>query len=683
MAGPSPTNLEALARAEADYRRANTLLTAGRYDEAIAAYDAALAVRPDHVDSLLNRGTASFELGRFDEALADTDRALALAPADPEIFFNRGNALQSLKRHDEALASYERAIALQPGFADALSNSANVLLALKRYRPALTACERALQLQPDHLDALINRGSALWELKRYNESLACFDRALAMAPDHGEALYNRGNVLHQLKRHGEALMAYEAALEANPAQAYALGAAADCVLKLCDWKRRPRYRDLLVDDVRNGRSIISPFALLGYEGDPGLQLKCAQTFVADKVPVIPEPLWTGPALVRDKIRVAYLSADFRDHPCGYLCEALFPYHDRSRFELIGVSFGPDDGSQTRANLIPLFDQFHDVPTLGDEEGGRLLLDLKVDIAVDMMGYTQDARTGITALRAAPVQVSWLGFPATMGAPFIDYIMGDPLVTPLDQEHYFTEKIAQLPHSILVRDRSLVIPDKGLTRASQGLPEEGVVFCGFNGAWKIDPLVFDMWMRILQGTPGSVLWLQDSGPQVNTTLRAEADARGVSPDRIVYAPWVKLREDHLARYALADLFLDTLPYNAHATAIDSLLAGLPVLTCLGKSFSGRKAAGIVKAIGFDDLVAGSLEDYEAMARNLALDSGALAELKSRLAANRLTYPLLDAGAYARHLESAYETMISVSQRGEAARSFQVQPIGPYAVSVRAE
>ena len=689
--------------ADALFNRGNTLKEMKRYEEALASYDRALTVRADYVKALSNRGVTLHELRRFEEALASYDRALTVRPDYAEALLNRGITLQQLKRFEEALASYDHALAVRSDYAEALLKRGNTLHELKRYREALVSYDRALTVRldaeahynrgntlrelrrfeealasydraltvrPDYAEALSNRGITLQELKRYEEALASYDHALAVRPDLAAALSNRGYTLQELKRFEEALASYESALVVKPDQNDAFSSIADCVNRLCDWRRTTDVADEVIAHVSEKKSIISPFTLLGYSGDPSLQLQCARSFAAFSVPSVSPALWAGRIWHHDKVWIAYLSADFHEHATAYLAAELFERHDRSRFEIIGVSFGVDDQSEMRKRLVTAFDQFHDVRRRSDEEVAKLLHDLQVDIAVDLKGYTQDTRCGIFAYRPAPIQASYLGFPGTMGAEFIDYVIADKTVAPFEHQAFYTEKIVHLPDCYQVNDSKRRIAERSPTRREAGLPERGFVFCCFNNNWKITPEVFSVWMRLLHAVEGSVLWLLGDNASAERNLRREAQVRGIDPARLVFASRLSLA-DHLARHRLADLFLDTLPYGAHTTASDALWAGLPVVTRLGGSFAGRVAASLLKAIGLPELVTHSIEDYEALALRLAKDPSLLERYRRQLAKNRLTHPLFDTERFRRHIEAAYLQMWEIWQRGEHPRSFAVE------------
>jgi protein O-GlcNAc transferase len=656
--------------AEALFNRGNTLHDLKRFEEALASYDLALKAQPNYAKAAHNRGITMRELRRFEEALASYDRALTLRPDYAEALSNKGLTLHELKRFEEALVSYDRAVALRPDLAELQNNRGVTLNELRRFEEALASYDRALALRPEFPEAFLNRGNTLKSLTRFDEALANYDRALALRPDYADALYNRGVTLYELGRFGEALAAYDRALAVKPDHIHAFGGVADCVNKLCDWRRTKDVADRLIAHISTKQSIIPPFTLLGYTDDPSLQLQCARNYVADRAMSLSPKVRAGTTWRNDKIRIAYLSADFRQHAIAYLTAGLFERHDRSRFEIIGVSFGVDDKSEMRKRLTVAFDQFHDVGKTSDEDVAKLIEDLQIDIAVDLMGCTRESRFNILAYRPAPIQASYLGFPGTTGAGCIDYIIADKIVAPFEHQPFYTEQIVHLPDCYQVNDATRKIAARTPTRQEAELPEKGFVFCCFNGSWKITPEVFGIWMRLLHAVEGSALWLLGDNESAEQNLRREAQTRGIDPVRLVFARRIPL-EEHLARHRLADLFLDTLPYNAHTTASDALWVGLPMITRQGGAFAGRVAASLLNAIGLPELVTHSIEDYEALALRLANDTSLLEVYRDRLAHNRLTHPLFDTDRFRRHIEAAYFQMWETGQRGEQPKSFAVE------------
>ena len=609
----------------------------GQLAEAERLYREIIKLDADDFDATHLLGVIFVQRGRFAEGEQLIARALEIDPNEPSALNNRGIALYELKRFDEAIASLDKAIVHKPDYAEALGGRANALKALKRYDEAIASYDKAIFLKPDYAEAFSNRGNALQELKRYEEAIASYDRALEIRPDDG----------------------------------YALGGAADCALSVCDWTQRAKRADELKRNMADGKSIIYPFVFLSYGGDATLQLKCARRYISDQIPMAPQPLWDGRIWRNDKIKVAYLSADYCQHPTAYLTAGLFEYHDRSRFEVLGISFGPDDKSSIRSRLINAFDQFHDVRFKNDQDVAKLLHELRVDIAIDLKGYTRGSRESIFAYRPAPIQVNYLGYPGTMGADFIDYVIADKIVLPFDRQPYYTEKIVHLPGCYQINDSQRSIGNWAPGRKEIGLPEGGFVFCCFNNNYKIIASVFDVWMRLLKTVDGTVLWLLRDNEGAEKNLRREAAERGIDLERLIFADRVTI-EQHLARHRLADLFLDTLPYNAHTTASDALWTGLPVLTCCGDSFPGRVAASLLNAVGLPELVTHNLDDYQALALRLAKDRSLLAGIRTKLARNRESCALFDCKRSTRHLEEAYATMWNIWQRGERPQSFSVAP-----------
>jgi predicted O-linked N-acetylglucosamine transferase (SPINDLY family) len=439
---------------------------------------------------------------------------------------------------------------------------------------------------------------------------------------------------------------------------------------------------MLPGHIFGTKGYVAPFVLLGYRDDPALLLQCARNYINDKLPAPPVPLWAGETWRHDRLRVAYVSSDFRSHAMAYMVGEMLETHDRTRFEIIGVSHGADDGSDIRKRLIAAFESFHDLPEMDDRQIARFLRDREIDIAVDLQGYTGDQRPGIFARRPVPIQASYLGYPATMGTRFIDYVIADKIVAPFAQRQFYAESIVHLPDCYVVSDRKRRIAPHPPTRHEMGLPEHGFVFCCFNNTWKFTPVLFEIWMRLLRKIEGSVLWLGGDNEGAKRNLRREARQRGVDPSRLVFADRIS-GELHLARHHLADLFLDTLPYNAHSTASDALRTGLPVLTCMGTSFPSRVAASQLHAIGIPELIVPTLEAYEALALKLARDPVLLAEIKAKLLKNRDTQPLFDTPRFTRGIEAAYRTMWEIWQRGEAPRNFAVASSGNGAGPVSVE
>jgi protein O-GlcNAc transferase len=658
--------------AKALCHRGDALRTLGKNSEALASYDKALAAAPDYAEAHVNRGVVLRDLSRHAEALASFERALALRPANHEIRYNRANSLQSLGRFEEALRGYDDALAGNPQAAEAHNNRGCVLEKLGRLEEALASFEAALALRPDASDALHNRGNVLLALARPADAVASYDRALALAPQRIDTLNNRGQALLILRRYDEAIVALEAVLAIEPANASASAGVANCRLLTCDWKGVAQVAERARAAARGGDwSRLDPFAALCIFDEPADHLEYAHAYVHRSIPPAAEPLRSRNASESRRIRVAYLSSDFRNHPVTHLTCELYQRHDRDRFEVIGISFGPDDKSEARARVMGAFDSFHDVRLMSDSAVADFVQGLAVDIAVDLNGHTAGARPGILARRSAPVQVQYLGYLGTMGAAFIDYVIADEIALPRDQQAFYTEKIIHLPECFQISDSARPAPSHFPGRAELGLPETGFVFCCFNNTYKITAAVFERWMRLLDAVHGSVFWLYGANALAIANLRREAQSCGVDPGRLVFAPALPLAE-YRARLTRADLFLDTLPYNAGATANDALGAGLPLVTCVGRGFAGRMGASLLNAVGLSELITNDLDAYEALALRLATDRALLDSIRRRLAANIKTSPLFAVERTCRHIEAAYATMWEIYRRGEAPRTFRVEP-----------
>jgi predicted O-linked N-acetylglucosamine transferase (SPINDLY family) len=653
------------ANADAHYYLAMIACHAGRFAEGAELARKALAADPQYVRAHSLLGRALTALGQHHEALASFERAIALAPELAEAHGNRADVLSELGRYAEAIDSYDRALALAPDVVEDWFNRGAASSAVGRHTEAISNFDRVIAAKPGFAPAHLSRAKALFALGRREEALTGADEALAIDPNLAEAWLGRGNCLNDLKLFDQAFAVYDTALKLSPDLSYAAGARLYAKLHLCDWANLETETAQIVTAVRDGMPASEPFVFLAVPSSAADQLRCARLYVQEQ-PVFP-PVWSGEVYSHDRIRVAYLSGDFHDHATAALTAGLFEQHDKSRFDITGISFGPDDNSAVRQRLQRAFPRFIDVQRDSDQEIADLIRRLEIDIVVDLKGFTADSRFDVLARRAAPVQVNYLGYPGTMAADHIDYILADPTVIPDEHCGFYTEQVVWLPGCYQINDDKRPIAESVPTRRECGLPDRGFVYCCFNNTYKISPGMFDIWMRLLKKTDNSVLWLfEGSSPSATNlcrdNLRREAKNRGVASARLVFAGRVNV-QDHLARHRLADLFLDTLPYNAHTTASDALWAGLPVLTCLGETFAGRVAASLLQAVGLAELVTHSLEEYEALACRLALDAPYLASVKATLARQRHSASLFDTKRVTRQIEAAYTTMWQRYQAGQ--------------------
>ncbi len=608
--------------------------------------------------------------GRLAEAEAHHRRAVAWLPGFGGNHFNLGLTLQALGRLAEAVDAYGEAGRLMPALAAAPCNRGVLLRALGRLIEAETALRHAVALDATLVPAWLNLGSVLQGRGRLEQAAACYRTALALRPDLAEAHANLGLALRELGRIADSVPGFRRALSLGlPDAGGVLAQLVQQQRHLCRWDGLAERSAHLVEAVRSGATQQAhPWIFLGEGAGSALELTCAQRYSAWRTRTVPGNGFRHDRGARERLRIGYLSADYHEHATAALIAELIERHDRRRVEVIGYSYGADDGGAMRRRLVRAFDRFTDLSTMPHAEAAARIHADGVDILVDLKGHTQNARIEIPAHRPAPVQVQWLGYPGTVGAGFFDYVIGDPVVTPIDRQPHYAERIVQMPACYQPNDRSRPI---GATpsRAACGLPERGTVFCCFNAAYKITPALFDVWCRLLAAVPGSVLWLLDSDAEVPGNLRREAVARGIAAERLVFSPRLPPSE-YLARYRLADLFLDTTPVGAHTTASDALWAGLPVLSILGEGFAARVAASLLHAVGLPELAVGSLAGYEATALRLTRQPDALAALKARLADGRDRAPLFDTDRFARALERAYATMWAIHAAGDAPRAFAV-------------
>jgi predicted O-linked N-acetylglucosamine transferase (SPINDLY family)/predicted SAM-dependent methyltransferase len=588
----------------------------GKLDQAVTLFNAALNIDPGNAHALYSLGLIAMNAGQIPQALALCQRGVDANPGFAPLRYLQGAVFQTMGNKEEALRSFDAALEIQPDYAEVLLNSGALLRSMFRHTQALERFNTILTTQPNHASALGNCGIMLTEFKQSEQAIALFERLMQVKPDYDYA---------------PGLLFYER-------------------MHICDWTDFGPLSQHIVDGVQAGKRVCKSLAFMSISDEAKDHLVAAKTFAAHFCPPNPNPLWRGERYTHDKIRLAYVSPDFREHPVGHLMAGVFERHDKSRFETIAISLGVDDQSRLRARMLKSFDKFIDARDMTPAEIAQLMRDMEVDIAVDLGGFTSDTRTDIFARRPAPVQVNYLGYPGSMGTDYYDYILADRHIIPPEHQPFYCEQVAYLPDTYLPTDTSVRISERTPTRAECGLPDEGIVFCSFSHDYKISPPVFDVWMRLLAQVPGSVLWLMSRADIAQRNLRKEATLRGIDPSRLVFAGRVPLVEDHLARYRQADLFLDTHPYNAHTTAADALMAGLPVVTYMGNAFPSRVAGSLLHAIGLPELIADSLPGYEALALSLATDPARLAAIKAQLAANRHTHALFDTDQFCQKLET---------------------------------
>lgn len=635
----------------------NVYLTIGKHDLAIENYSEAIRLNPNYDDAYFSRGLAYQGLEQLDRAITDYESAINRNPKHIGALTNLGNVFKHQKKIDEAIECYSNAIALNLPNPEPFNNRGNLFYELKRFQLALEDFDRALQLNQSYPEALSNRANTLFALKDYEAALVGYSKAIKLKPDYAEAFHNRGNLYREIKQFEHAKADYEKALYFKPDYDYVKGVIFASKMNLCDWGNLKEEWHELEEAIKRSEKVIAPFLTIPITESVSTQREVGQIWVKEKCELAPLSLSQfAKKTDSKKITVGYFSADFHNHATMYLMAEVFELHDKSKFELIGFSFGRDSEDDMRKRAVAAFDQFHNVRDKSDEAVAQLSRTLGVDIAIDLKGYTLDSRVGIFAQRAAPIQVNYLGYPGTMGASFIDYIIADRTVIPEKFMDLYSEKVAYLPHSYQPNDRRREIANRKFTRQECGLPPNAFVYCSFNANYKINPDVFDVWMEILRSVNNSVLWLLGGNQTAIINLRGEAEKRGVDPSRLIFAEHMKLSE-HLARHELADLFIDTWPCSAHTTASDSLWAGLPVLTLPRETFASRVAASLLTQLDLAELISANEGDYIEMAVELGQNASKLSRYKESLKANLKTSTLFNTPLFTQNLEHLYAELVN--------------------------
>ena len=653
---------------------------------------------------LLMRLKRGFVEGRLIEVHAQTLQLLERFPTSYSLWQLLGNALLKLRELEQARLAFEQAASQNPMASAPVVGLGDVCRADGQAEAALACCTKALHLNPRDLGALNNCGNLLDALRRPEEAAQCLDRARQLAPDNAVVWFNLGNIQHKLGRLEAAQDAFKSAVALQPelVQArYNLGlvqrlrgdlpaavqsfenvialdpthdaARAELIHQMahmCDWGWISQFRSAVSEGSLQGGGAM-PFPCLAMEDDPLRQRQRSEAYARHAFAGIERATAWAAGLGADRIRVGYFSADFHDHATMYLMGGLFAHHDPAKVEVYVYSFGPSASDGVRARIVDHVAAFREVAELSDAEIARLARQDGLDIAVDLKGYTGDNRCRIFAHGAAPVQVSWLGYPGTMGAEAYDYVIADPVVLPLAQRGGFSECVIEMPHSYQINDNTRVIGARRFSRADCGLPETGFVFCCFNNSYKITPQEFDIWMRLLSQVDESVLWLLHSNEWAEAALKEAAKERGVDPSRLVFADRMNA-QDHLARHHLADLCLDTFVVNAHTTASDALWCGVPMITRQGQQFAARVGASLLRAAGLPELITDSDADYEALALRLARNPQELARWRTKLEAVRDTCALFDTARFARHLEAAFATVTERWRAGQPPADVAVSP-----------
>ena len=630
----------------------------GKLEEALECFKIGIDIEHNNADCHNNMGTILEKKGQFQEAIIAYKKALNINPNKIETYFNLGNAYKGVGIFDKAVEYLRKAICLNPEYTEAYNNLGNVLLQQGLIDEAIEIFEKAILIKPDIAELHCNLGYSYVKKNEIEKAILAFNKSLDLNPNFIQSYLNLGNILSNKGKIIEAIEMYNKALLIKPDYEALRSQKLHQLANICDWKAIDKEYSF-ISHLGINQNFISPWSILSLEDNPANHRKRSEITAKNRYLQKPIPLTTPISNLKKHIHIGYFSSDFYDHATMRLLSKIFRKHDRERFKIYAYSYDVGKNDEIKEKFINSVDVFNDVSQMSDKNIALLARQDRIDIAVDLKGYTQNNRVGIFAYRASPIQVNFLGYPGTMGAEFIDYLIADKTIIPQEFKNFYSEEIIYMPHSYQPNDDSRLISKKEITRLEMGLPEDSFVFCCFNNSYKITKVEFDIWMRILQKVQGSVLWLLKTNKWAEFNLKKEAENRGVNSERIIFANKLS-QSDHLARQKLADLFIDTFNVNAHTTASDALWGGLPVVTKLGKSFSARVAGSLLKSIGLSELITNNKEDYERLILELALDRDKLSKIKDKLVMNRLLEPLFDSEKYTRYLENgfleAYENCI---------------------------
>lgn len=645
----------------------NALRGLGQSREALAAYECAIEIDSAFLPAHMSRGSLCLEMGELSSALESFEKSLTLAPASFDGWTFRGYALTRQGRHEEALASFERALALNPLSTNALVNCGCALTALQRFNQAITIFNRAAVQDPDNFLIQYNLGALLLDgLMLPSSALPHLDAAVRLRPEDGAAYERRAVALDMLGRCGEAIADYQNALQHSAGSDITFGLLLHSKLRICAWDGLFRHVAQILDGIAQGQYVVAPLTVLAISGKLSVQRQVADVVSRNYRASVPSVPRLEKYQAHERIRIGYFSADLREHAIAILTAELFELHDREKYEIVVFSFGAFDHVTQRVDLA--VEDFIDARTLCDEDVVKLARSMEIDIAVDLGGYTVGNRSCFFSMRVAPIQIAYLGYPATMGEDMHDYLIADRILIPQESEHWYAEKIIRLP-VFQINDSRRKISPRIFSREELGLPESGFVYCCFNNTFKFNPEVFDVWAQILAEVECSVLYLLSISSETTENILKEFEKRGIARTRIVIGGRIPTPE-YLARYRTCDLFLDTWPFNAGTTASDALWTGLPVLTCMCEAFAGRMAGSLLTALELPELIAHSLEEYQRIAVELALNRSKLESLRMRLDGNIRDGLLFDTRTMTRTIEAAYSAVYERYQCGLPPESISV-------------
>jgi protein O-GlcNAc transferase len=630
-------------------------------DGAIKNYNLAINNRPNFAEAHNNIGVVFQKLRNFDQAILQYKKAISYKNLYLDAYINLANLFKETKQFEEAIKNYDLAINLNPNLAEVYNNKGNALKEIRKFEEAIKNYDLAINLNPNLAEVYNNKGNALKEIRKFEEAIKNYDLAINLNPNFAEAYFNTATTLQDIKNFEKAVLYFQKALLLDKEIPFCKGYLLHAKMLCCNWSGLNELYKEIYNDVEKNRYSATPFGYQAICDDESNLQKCAQLYSSKRFPEIKNNLFSKKVSKNKKIKIGYLCGEFREQATSILMTEVWEKHNKEDFEIIAFDSGWDDKSLRRNRIINAFDKFIDISKVSDLDAAKIIYKEQIDILINLNGFFGTGRPVVFSYRPAGIQINYLGFPGTIGSKYIDYILCDQTVVPLESKKFYNEKIIYLPDSYQANDTKRNISDKKFLREELSLPNESFVFCCFNNNYKITPNMFDVWARLLKKIDNSVLWLIEGNPEATENLKKEAKIRNIDASRLIFAKRMKL-EDHLARHKNADLFLDTLPYNAHTTASDSLWAGLPVLTCLGKAFPGRVAASLLRSLDLPELITYSENEYISKAEELALNPEKLTLIKNKLDINKFSQPLFNTELFCRSLESAFKVIFEKHSLG---------------------
>ncbi len=627
----------------------------GKVNDAISLYLKIFSKHEKNSQLLFLLGTAYLQINKFDIAIKYLKKSISLDKNNLGGYNNLGAALQNIKYYDDAVDVYSKLIEIKPNSFEAYTNIANCYFHKKNYNAAIENYKKSLEINSKNYIAYNNLGNTFKELGNYEEAIKSYNRTLDFNSNYYVAYYNLGKTFQSIKRYDEAIKNYEKLIELKPDYKYAFGNAIHAKMLICDWENYDDKIENIINLIDQNYKTITPYQIISLIDEPEFHKLSSEIFAKEKF-TISKKNQTDKILEKNsKIKLGYFSPDFRDHAVLHLIMDVFKNHNKSKFEIYAFSFGPEDDEMTE-EIKKYFTKFIDIRKKSDEEVLKLCQKFGIDIAIDLCGYTAWNRAEIFSKRLAPIQINYLGYPGTMGSKLIDYIIADEIVIPEKYKNNYLEKVIYLPNSYQPNVKNKKISSNNFKREDFGLPSESFVFCNFNSSHKINPKIFDIWMKILKEVPNSVLWLLKSNSLASENLWKEAKKRNIEENKIIFAEYMS-NDQHLERIKLADLFLDTFPYNAHTTASDAIRMGIPIITLMGKSFASRVSSSILNQVNLSELVTTNKDDLKNLAINLAKDKKKLKKVKDSLKNSLSKSALFDSVKYTGDLENIFLKLLN--------------------------